>query len=241
MIGTAAFIIEDDLNLPAEEAYKVLRTNILFCGIKKPIKTLSITSNGSGEGKTTTSINLAVSVAKSGKKALLVDADMRKPASCKQFGDNGEKGLSSLISNNATLDEVIKKTNISNLYFIACGPKPPNAAELVGASEFNRFVETVREQFDMVIIDTPPLGSVIDSAIIASQTDGSILVIETNSVSHKHVVRIKEQLEKANARVLGVVLNKMNKSEYKNYYNNYNYYGGTKELKSGWFKKLRNK
>lgn len=238
-MGTAALEIKYNLNLPVEEAYRVLRTNIQFCGVSKPIKTLSITSNRSGEGKTTTSINLAVSVAKSGKKVLLVDADMRKPARYKHFGDNSEKGLSSLISNNATLDEVINETNISNLYFIACGPKPPNAAELVGLSEFNRFVETVREQFDMVIIDTPPLGSVIDSAIIASQTDCSILVIETNSVSYNNAVRMKEQLEKANARVLGVVLNKMNKGEYKNYYNHYNYYGGTKRHKIDWFKKIK--
>jgi protein-tyrosine kinase len=237
MMGTTVFEIKDNLNLPAEEAYKVLRTNILFCGIKKPIKTLSLTSNMSGEGKTTTSTNLAVSVAKSGKKVLLVDADMRKPASYKYLDDSGIKGLSNLIANNATLDEVINKTNISGLYFIGSGPKPPNAAELVGSSEFSRFVETVREQFDMVIIDTPPLGSVIDSAIIASQTDGSILVIETNSVSYRKVVRMKEQLEKANAKVLGVVLNKMKKSEYKNYYNDYNYYGVSKEHKKSWFKK----
>lgn len=232
-MGTAAFEIEENLNPPAEEAYRVLRTNILFCGITKPIKTLSLTSNKTGEGKTTTSVNLAVSVAKSGKKVLLVDADMRKSTTHKHLDDNGAKGLSSLISGNATLDEVIIKTNIRDLYFIASGPKPPNAAELVGSSEFSRFVETVREQFDMVVIDTPPLGSVIDSAIIASQTDGSILVIETNSISYRNAVRMKEQLEKANARVLGVVLNKMNKSIYKNYYNYHNYYGGTKKHKIG--------
>lgn len=228
-----SYDIKAGLNAPVEEAYRVLRSNIQFCGFDKKIKSLVITSCNPGEGKTTTSLNLSISMAKAGMNVLLVDADLRKPAIAKHLGEDNAPGLSTLISGFAKLEDVITMTSLKGFSFIACGPKPPNPAELVGSGTFSEFLATVKEKYDMVIIDTPPLGSVIDCAMISAQADGTLLVIESHSVDHTEVLRVKDQLEKANARILGVVLNKIKKSEYKGYYNYYKYYG--KEKKEGGF------
>lgn len=232
--------VQDKLNTPVEEAYRTLRTNIQFCGIDQKIKTVTLTSTNPGEGKTTTSINLAISMAKAGLRTLLVDADLRKPMVAKRLGCNNALGLTNFISGGSALDDVISNTNIPDLYFIACGPKPPNPAELLGSASFREFVNTVREMFDLVIFDTPPLGSVIDCALISVLTDGTIFVIQSKKIDFRNAQRVKEQLEKVNARVLGVVLNKVEKNDYKNYYNYYyNYYGSKKEPQTGWFGKFR--
>ncbi|MCX7920945.1 MAG: CpsD/CapB family tyrosine-protein kinase [Clostridia bacterium] len=235
----AMYNVRESLNTPVEEAYRVLRTNIQFCGFDKKIKTLTITSCTHGEGKTTTAINLALSMAKSGMKVLLVDADLRKPMLMKHLGSNNFTGLSNLISGNSNFDEVTNATNVKNFYFIACGPKPPNPAEIIGSANFTDFLKQAEEQFDVVIIDSPPLGSVIDCAIIAAQTDGTLIVIESNAVEYRNAQRVKEQLEKANARILGVVLNKVEKSDYRNYYSNYSDFGSNKKINKSWFKKLK--
>ena len=231
-----SFYVYDNLNTPAEEAYKVLRTNVQFCSFNKVIKTIAITSCNSGEGKTTTSINLAISLARAGVRVLLIDADLRKPMTMKRLGSSVRSGLSNLISGYAKLDDVINKSNVSNLYYIACGPKPPNPAELLATKEFGDFLQVVREQFDIVLIDTPPLGSVIDCAIIAAKVDGTLLVICANQVEHRQALRVKEQLGKVNANLLGVILNKMKKSQYKSYYNFDTYYGDESKMKGTWRK-----
>lgn len=236
-----AYKVKDKLNAPVEEAYKVLRTNIQFCNFNKGIKTMAITSCNPGEGKTTTAINLAISMAKSGMKVLLIDADLRKPMLMKHLGGNNDVGLSNLISGYSTTEEVINSTDVDNLYFIACGPKPPNPAELIGSSRFGELLKEAERKFDMVIIDTPPLGSVIDCAIISAQTDGTLIVIESKAIDYQNAQRVKEQLERANARILGVVLNKVSKSDYKNYYSYYNYYGRARKFDLGFFKKLKSR
>lgn len=146
------------LNSPVEEAYKVLRTNIQFCGVDKKIKTVAITSCNPGEGKSTTAINLSVSFARSGKKVLLIDADLRKPMAMKRLGSNFNSGLSNYITRFAKLEEIMNTTNIENLTYIPCGPKPPNPAELLGTQVFSDFLKDMEERFYIIIIDTPPLG-----------------------------------------------------------------------------------
>lgn len=231
--------VKEQLHMPVEEAYKVLRTNIQFCGFDKNIKTIAVTSYSPGEGKTTTSINLAMSMAKSGLKTLLVDADLRKPMLAKHLGDGSERGLTNLISGSVSIEDIITRTEMENFYFIACGPKPPNPAEIIGSSRFGEFVEAVRGQFDMVIFDTPPLGSVIDCAILSAQVDGTVLVIASNTVEYANAQKVKEQLEKVNARILGVVLNKMKKSEYRYYYNYYYNYGSSENRQKGILYRLK--
>lgn len=219
--------ITDKLNTPADEAYKVLRTNIQFCALDGSLKTIAVTSTHAGEGKTTTSINLAISVAKDEKRVLYVDADMRKAIRVRSLALVPTVGLSNYLSHGAQFDDIVKETNMENLFMVSCGVKPPNPAELLGAQAFKDFLAEAAERFDFVIIDTPPLGSVIDCAIIANMTDGVLLVVKRKTVDFHKILRVKQQLEKANARILGVVLNKIGKEDYKTYYKYYNYHSGS--------------
>ncbi len=238
------FEVYDKLNPTVGEAFKVLRTNILFSCPEKKIKTLAIVSCNPKEGRTTVSINLAISIAKSGMRVLLVDADLRKPMLIKRLGGSDLVGLSSYLIGATSLTEVICDTSIDNLNYISCGPKPTNPSEIIGSAEFATFLETVEQMYDMVIIDTSPLGSVIDSAIIASHTDGTIMVIACRAASKSKVKRLKEQLENANARILGVTLNKVSKRDYQLYsslYSSLHYYNKTGELnKQGGAAKFKN-
>ena len=160
------FNISEEKNEIVDEAYNVLRTNIQFCETEKAIKVITITSYGPGEGKSTISLNLAISMAKSGMKVLLVDADLRKPMMLKTLRRIDFKGLSNYILGRSTMDEIINKTNIKGFNFITCGVKPPNPVEIIDSTKFSEFLNKVKEQFDMVIIDTPPLGSVDRKSVV---------------------------------------------------------------------------
>lgn len=222
------FNVLDQLNMPAEEAYRVLRTNMQFCALDKDLKTIAVTSTFAGEGKTTTAVNMAISMAKVGKKTLYVDADMRKGISAKDIFEKVTSGLSNYLSRMDDFDSIVKETNIPNLYIVPCGVRPPNPAELLNTQKFKEFLKEAGELFDMVILDTPPLGSVIDCAIIANHTDGVILVIRRKTADYNKILRVKQQLEKADARILGVVLNKIGRSDYKSYYKYYDYHNKRK-------------
>lgn len=218
-------MINNKLSDAVEEAVRTLRTNIQFCNTDKAVKTICLTSCIPNEGKSSISINLAVSMARDGKKVLHIDADMRKPRTYKDVTSRYNVGLSNYLSGMVELEDAIRATNIDNLDVIVCGPKPPNPAELLGTERFSQMLAILKEKYDYVIIDTPPLGSMIDAAIVASQTDGTIMLIEYNTVDYKKAVMVKEQLEKANARILGVVINKIPRREYKQYYYyDYDYY-----------------
>lgn len=218
-------MINNKLSDAVEEAVRTLRTNIQFCNTDKAVKTICLTSCIPNEGKSSISINLAVSMARDGKKVLHIDADMRKPRTYKDVTSRYNVGLSNYLSGMVELEDAIRATNIDNLDVIVCGPKPPNPAELLGTERFSQMLAVLKEKYDYVIIDTPPLGSMIDAAIVASQTDGTIMLIEYNTVDYKKAVMVKEQLEKANARILGVVINKIPRREYKQYYYyDYDYY-----------------
>ena len=165
------------LDYSANESYKSLRTNLLFCGEEK--KVIAITSCTPNEGKSTVSLNLALSLADSGKKVLLIDADLRKSVLLGRTEVDQEiKGLSHLLSHQETIENVIYATNIPRFNIIYAGTVPPNPAELLGAEYFKRVLAAVKKVYDYIIIDTPPLGSVIDSAVIADECDGSIIVME---------------------------------------------------------------
>jgi protein-tyrosine kinase len=236
-----AFDIADKLNSPAEEAYNVLSTNIQYYELDKKIRTLAVTSWSPGDGKTTTAVNLSISIAKSGMKVLFVDMDLRKPIVMKHLGSNTFKGLSNLLAGSASLDEVINATNIEGFSFISCGVKPLNPIDLIESERFTAFLETVKKQFDMIIIDTPPMGSVIDCAIIAAQMDGTLIVIKPHVMKYMNMKMMKEQLEKVNAKILGVVLNNVSKNDYKVYYDGYDYYGSQNKYHRNWIKQLKNR
>lgn len=218
-------IYRQELDYSANESYKSLRTNLLFCGEEK--KVIAITSCTPNEGKSTVSINLAMSLADSGKKVLFINADLRKSVLTGKTEVEGEiKGLSHLLSHQETIDNVIYSTNIPRFYIIYAGTVPPNPAELLGGNYFKKLLEAVRKIYDYVIIDTPPLGSVIDGAVIADACDGSILVIESGAISYRFAQEVKEQMERCNCPILGVILNKVDMSR-QGYYGKYygKYYG----------------
>lgn len=225
-------IANNKLDTSAEEAYKALRTNIRFCGVVNEIKTLTITSCTPQEGKTTTSINLAISMANAGLKTLLIDTDLRLPMIEKVLSINTLTGITDYITRDIDIDDVIIKTDIENLFIIPCGIVPPNPAELLGTKKFANFVgdiknkhlEILKGKLDMIIFDAPPLGSVIDAAILSSLTDGALLVIKPKSTNYKLAIQVKEQLEKANAHILGVILNNVTKKDLRyGYYYRYRY------------------
>lgn len=190
------------------EAYKTLRTNLQFCG--DDIKVIFLTSCTPNEGKSSVAFNLSASFAEDGKRVVFIDADLRKSVIIGRYKvGKVEEGLTHYLSGQKKLDEVIKQTNIDNLDIIFAGSYPPNPAELLNHVRFENMVKKLREVYDYIIIDTPPLGNVIDSAIVARVCDGAIIVVEANSISYRFVQSVKQQLEKTNCRILGVVLNKI--------------------------------
>lgn len=213
------------LDYSGAEAYKSLRTNLQFCGEDK--KVIAITSCATNEGKSSVTMNLAVSLAEAGKKVLLIDADLRKSVLVGRTKvKESIKGLTHYLSKQAALIEVICATNVKNMHIVYAGPVPPNPAELLGGKYFRELLSSLRKVYDYILVDTPPLGSVIDSAIIAEECDGSIMVIETGVISYRFAQDVKSQLEKSNCPILGVVLNKVDMSK-QGYYGKYygRYYG----------------
>ncbi|KYP20856.1 tyrosine-protein kinase [Streptococcus parauberis] len=219
----------------AEEYYNSIRTNIQFSG--RDLKVITLTSVQPGEGKSTTSANIAISFAKAGFKTLLIDADIRNSVMSGTFkADEKYEGLSSYLSGNAELSAVISHTNIENLMLIPAGHVPPNPTTLLQNSYFNFMIDTVKELFDYVIVDTPPIGLVIDSAIISQKADANILVTEAGAIKRRFIQKAKEQMEQSGALFLGIVLNKVEETldSYGGYggYGAYGSYGKSAKKKS---------
>ncbi len=214
-----------NLDFQGNEAYKTLRTNIQFCG--SDIKIIGLTSCIPNEGKSSVSLNLAVSIAEAGKKVVFVDADLRKSVIIGRYKiDRPIKGLTHYLSGINKADEIIYKSSIENLHMIFSGPVTPNPSELLGGAKFANLIQVLGQSYDYVIIDTPPIGSVIDGAIIAKICNGMIMVVESKRISYKFGQKVKNQLDKTGCRILGAVLNKVDINE-KGYYGKYygNYYG----------------
>ena len=208
----------------SNEAYKTLRTNIEFSGADN--KVIVLTSCTPDEGKSTVSLNLSISLAESGKRVLFIDADLRKSVLTGRYRVTEEvKGLSHFLSGQAEVDEVMYKTQEEGLIVMFAGVVPPNPSELLGQKKFEALISSARKVYDYIIIDAPPLGSVIDAAVIARVCDASVLVTAANAVSYKFARTVKEQLEKTGCPILGVVLNKVNMKQNKYYGKYYGKYG----------------
>ncbi len=219
---------------PIEEAYKALRVNVHFNTFNSKIKTIAIVGFAPKQGKTFVAINLAISFAKDNKRVLLVDADFRKPIELKRLAGHASTGLARYISGEQTsFKDIILKTNIENLSYVPVGKKPHNPTELLDSFKFNEFMMEVKECYDIVIVDTPCLGNVIDGAIIASQTDGSIIVVAPDSVDARRAQVLKRQLDDANSTVIGAVFNKTSDYFDKNndYYNKFLYFDTVKDIR----------
>lgn len=213
--------MKDDYNY--NESIKTLRTNILFCGSK--VRTIMFTSSVPDEGKSDITFAAAQSMAQLGKKVLVIDADIRRSVLVSRY-QLGERvnGLSQYLSGQKQLEEVVYDTNVENLSVIFAGPYSPNPAELLEEKLFTRLLEYGRNEFDYIMIDTPPMANLIDGAIVARQCDGAVLVIESGAISYRIEQRVKSQLEKSGCRILGVVLNKVDIYS-QSYYGKYGKYG----------------
>lgn len=208
---------------PVSEAFRALRTNLEFSSLDQPLRTILVTSSDASEGKSTVASNLAVILSQGKRKVLLLDCDLRRPSIHKQFGISNRLGLSDLIRSQLDLPSVIQTTaSSSNLSIITSGSLPPNPAEFLASERFNSILQNLSSQFDMVVMDTPPMV-VADVQILSSRVDGILFVIQPG-VSHTGVVRTAmEDLSRINARVLGVVLNRIPRNRAQ-YYGGYRYY-----------------
>lgn len=203
---TVKLLLNSEANYFMREAFNTLRTNLLFCG--NSIQTIAITSCFAHEGKTTVALEMARSLSEFGKRVLFVDADLRKSVMVSRYTDqSGIAGLSQLLSAQAGLSDAVYHTQFSNLDIIFAGPYPPNPTELVGGETFRQLIEAVKPHYDYIIIDAPPLGLVIDAAVIAEICDGAVLVLHRGKVKIRMAQDVIEQLRRSGCRVLGAVLN----------------------------------
>ena len=207
-----------------EEAIKTLRTNIQFTG--KNVKIIMFTSCLPNEGKSDVAFQLAQEVGNMGKKVMLIDADIRRSVYVNRYKIKEKvNGLSQYLSGQLAKEFLIYQTNFLNVDMIFSGPMAPNPSELLEEASFSDLLKELRNTYDYIILDTPPLGSVTDAAIVAKECDGAVLVIESERVSYKLAQKVQEQLEKTGCKILGAVLNKVN-IENDKYYQKYDYYYG---------------
>lgn len=207
------------------EAFNTIRANLLFSG--NEVKTIVVTSCFANEGKTSVTVDLCRALAADGKKVLMIDADLRKSVIVSRYTEEkGVKGLSQYLSGQATLDEVLYQFDPNGVDVIFSGPFPPNPTELIGSRAFRELLASQRDNYDYILIDMAPLGIVIDAAIAGSVCDGAVMVISSGHVRRKVAVDVKNQLEKSGCRLLGVVLNQIDKKSLTHPDSYYSSYGG---------------
>jgi capsular exopolysaccharide synthesis family protein len=194
----------------ASEAYKALRTSLLFSTIDQQLKAIVVTSAEVGEGKSRTAANLAIVLAQAGHKTLLIDADFRRPSQHKVFGRIRNVGLSNLILQDATASDAIAIVEGEpNLWLLTSGPTPPNPSELLGSGRMRELMARLWAHFSYVILDTPPVNAVTDASILAAAANGTILVVEQRRTTFPAVQRAKQVLDRVGAHTIGVVMNKV--------------------------------
>ncbi|WP_027108103.1 CpsD/CapB family tyrosine-protein kinase [Lacticigenium naphthae] len=190
------------------EEFNTVRTNLQFTMVEKPIKTILFTSSIPDEGKTTTIANVAISFAKQGGKVLLVDADLRNASIHQMFQLNNVNGLTTLLTNSTIpLDLVIKHSNQSNLDILTSGPLPPNPSELLGSDLMESVIGRLKEKYDFIFFDAPPILPVSDAQILGSKVDGTVLIIKQDFTNKTDVFHSQELLEQSHAKILGVIFN----------------------------------
>ena len=228
--GVLELIAAHNPSASESEAFRTIRTNLFFRANNEDIKTILLTSPSPGDGKSTTAANLAISMAQAGKKVVLVDADFRRPRVDRYFGEDLENGFTDVLSGFKKLNDVIKPTDTQDgLYLITAGGHPKNPAELISSPQFKESIEALRESFDYVIVDSPPVLAVADSLSIASYIDGVYLVSRIRKGVKLTARKAKDSLEGVNAKLLGLIVNDVDQNpyyhEYGYQYRYYAYYG----------------
>ncbi len=220
--------LDPGLKFRIEESYKSIRTNIMLSIIKNGCKTIVVSSSNANEGKTTTSINLAISLAQADQRVLLIDGDLRKPKVHHYFSIPNAPGLTNYLSDAVNskasacdLFETVHPTEIANLSIITSGSIPPNPAEILGSEPMADFLKEISKHFDYIIIDTPPVNVVSDALPVIRESDGVIIVVKSNSSTHPELQKTLDALKFINANILGFVVNFVDNKSKK--YGRYNY------------------
>lgn len=220
------YIINDNVSFNTLESYKVARTNIMFSLPKTDDgKLILITSSEPGEGKTTTTINLAYTFSQTGAKVLVIDCDMRKPRVHRYLKINKEKGLSNVLCGFCTTEEAIKKNVFGTLDCLPVGEIPLNSAELLMSDVMKNLLKDLSKQYDYIFIDTPPIITVTDAMILAPQASGVVLVVKQNFSSYDMLDKTIEVLQRSNVKILGFIMNYIDKSTNSKYYTRKRYGG----------------
>ncbi|HEY4538081.1 MAG TPA: CpsD/CapB family tyrosine-protein kinase [Erysipelothrix sp.] len=205
-------VINKDTPFPYVESFNSLRTNLSFVTRANNAKTLLITSALPEEGKSTTAINLAITLAKDGNKVLLIDADLRKPSLQRylRVRPGAIQGLTAVLTNQATTKEAIGYYEMLGIDLMMAGTRPPNPAELIALPKMKEMVKELEETYDYIIIDAPPAGVITDAAVLSRIADGVLLVVRQNFSTHQDVIKAKEQLTRVDAKIFGIILNNYN-------------------------------
>ena len=219
----------DELSFAAAEAYKLLRTNLLFALPEQECRIIGVTSSIRGEGKSTTSVNLAYTLAQTGKRVLLIDGDMRLPTIAQKLEMGGTPGLSNLLAGLSAEHNCLRKSRyFDNWYILPAGDIPPNPSELLGSERMHALLERYKDVFDYILLDLPPVNIVVDALVITKWTDGVIVVVRQNYTDRHALDSCMYQVEKLGAKMLGFVMTDSNAggSSYKNYGKYGKRYGG---------------
>ena len=225
--GAGAAYVAEKPRSPIAEGFRSLRTNLEFAGVDRPLKTILVTSAGPGEGKTTIAVNLAIVIAQGGKHSVLLDADLRRPSVHQVLAVPNRRGLSDIFRDRITIPEAIQAVTqiwkIQHLAVVTSGGLPPNPAELLASARMGQFLAELRDLADVVVIDSPPF-MVTDASVLAARVDGVLLVVEPGRTQAEAAIALLEQLNRAGARVVGVVLNRIPQNRGYYYHGGYQYY-----------------
>ncbi|MFW6200324.1 MAG: polysaccharide biosynthesis tyrosine autokinase, partial [Gemmatimonadota bacterium] len=211
--GTVPLIVALDPLDPAAEAYRNLRMNLTFMSTEDdPVRAILVTSPGPGEGKSTTALNLAVMLAQQGRKILLIDADLRRPALHRALDLLREPGLTDLLVGNATMKEAVRPNVLPNLDILPSGPFPPNPSELLDSKSMKRLIADLRDKYEQIVIDSPPMLAVTDTSVLSTRADGVLLVMRSGETEQRAAERSVDQLRRLDVRIFGAVLNEVSTS-----------------------------
>ncbi|MBK5254205.1 MAG: CpsD/CapB family tyrosine-protein kinase [Peptostreptococcaceae bacterium] len=200
-------IINEKTDFIITEEYNALRTNILFSLTDVGCKVIGVTSSNPAEGKTTVCLNTAVSIGKTGQKVLLIDGDLRASKQAKLLEIEGNIGLSNLLVNQVKLSEAVKKTKYENLDIIPSGSRPPNPSEMLGSEAMKELMDYLKEYYDYILIDLPPVNIVTDAMVASKYLSGLIIIVRANYTMKEDLIEVIQKINNANAKVIGVVLN----------------------------------
>lgn len=216
--ATRGLITKVDPKSPVSEQYRTIRTNLHFASIDQELKTIMVTSSNPSEGKSTTIANLAVVLAQQGNSVLLIDADMRKPSVHYTFRCPNTKGLTTVLTKQASLEEAVFASDVENLHILTSGPIPPNPSELLSSKAMELMLTSAKVTYDFVLLDTPPVLAVTDAQVLGNICEGVVLVVSSGKTEVEQAVRAKDLLEKSKAKILGVVLNEKEVKQSQYYY-----------------------